>query len=342
MSLTSPRADNLAFIRDILVLIFEGKITDQENFDTYLAKNKGWEKSRRYHYLSALRDLHFVTKEKSNIKLEETGKKLAQIGISNFGDLDGLNSHLNEQEKELFRHYFLKYLPFIKFLSLFLEKEEIIKDYSIFLKKGKAIGFVFDKSECNQKIVRPDGYQIGLSGWKVIKPGGASRSLSKTDKHAVMWTLKYWGKTLDLIDELWIPEFREYLGRFRKAIFPVKIKDEEISLDTFQDYLDDLIRRQNYPSSYIPIPILIHDFCTTYFLKVKSFLKFLCLLHFRSPGEYYLDKVSRAYIDERLHSIGKKRKKLKEGHQIYQRSYTNYPRIDDFYCSHLVVRGGDR
>lgn len=338
MSLSSPRADNLAFIRDILIPIFRGEITVQASFDTYLSKNKGWKKSRRYHYLSALRDLHFIRKENGNIKLEEAGKKLAKIGMDNFGSLNELNSQLNEREKNFFRQHLLHYLPFVKFLSLFLEKEEIINNYSTFFKEGRAIGFDFDNEECNQRGIGPDKNQIRLSGWKVIRPDGTSRSLSKTEQHATMWTLKYWGKSLDLIDELWIPEFREYPNRFQKAVFPIKVKEEEISLDKFQDWLDSLIRQQNYLSNYIPIPILIHDFCTTYFLKVKAFLKLLCFLHFRFPGEYYLDKVSRAYIDERLHSIG--RKKKSEGG--YQRNYTNYPQIDDFYSSHLVIRKNRR
>jgi hypothetical protein len=334
MPLSSPRADNLAFIRDLLVLIYRGNITDQTSFDTYLSENKNWKKSRRYHYLSGLRDLHFIRKENDTIKLEEAGEKSSQLGISNFGGLDWIKSILNEEEKDLIKHHLLHYPPFMEFLSLFLETDELLNKYSTFYKDAKAIGLVFDKGEYNRRITET-GRPISLSGWKVIRPNGISKSLSKSEKHAIMWTLKYWAKTLDLIDELWIPQFKEYLGRFQKALFPIKVKEKEISLDRFQRELDSLIDKRDYHSSYIPIPILIYDFCTTYFVPVKLFLNLLCRLHFKLPGDYYLDKVSRAYIDERYHWIGKRQI---PGEQKYQRTYTNYPRIDDFYSSHLVIR----
>lgn len=337
MSLSSPRADNLAFMRDILVLIYNGEIKDQLSFDTYLRVNKEWKKSRRYHYLSVLRDLHFIKKENGNIELEEVGRKAVQVGVESFGGMDGVSSQLSDEEKTFMRDHLLGFPPFVEFLSLFVgEKEAQPMNYTTFYEEGRAIGLEFCKDEENKEVTGPNGHQMLLSGWRVIRPDGTIRPLSKTEKHATMWTLKYWAKTLGLIDELWIPKFREYPNRFQKAMFPIKAKEEEISLEIFQGQLDSLIKGRNYISSYIPIPILIHDFCTTYFVKVKTFLKLLCFLHFRLPGEYYLDKVSRAYIDERFHWIGKRQ--IPGEKNRFQRNYTNYPRIDDFYSSHLVIR----
>jgi hypothetical protein len=339
MSLSSPRADNLAFMRDILVLIYNGEIKDQPSFDTYLSMNKEWKKSRRYHYLSGLRDLHFIKKENGKIELEEAGRNAVQVGVQNFGAMDGLSSQLSDEEKTVMKHHLLGYPPFEEFLSLFIgESKGLITDYSTFYNKAGTIGLEFYKEEENKKVAGSNKRELVLSGWRVIRPDDTIRSLSKTEKHATMWTLKYWAKSLELIDELWIPKFREYPNRFQKAMFPIKAMEEDISLEMFQGQLDTLIRGRNYISHYIPIPIVLYDFCTTYFVKVKMFLKLLCFLHFRLPGEYYLDKVSRAYIDERLHSIGKR--KNPEGG--YQRNYTNYPRIDDFYSSHLVVRNNRR
>ncbi len=338
MPLASPRADNLGFFRDILILIHRKEITDQASFDRYLTENKGWKKSRRYHYLSGLRDSHFIVKEKGNIKLEEAGLRTVEVGINSFGGLDWTKSQLGEEEKEVIKKHLLQYDPFVNFLSLFVEKGRLIHSYRTFYKEAQAIGFEFYKEECDQEIIGQNDRHIILSGWRVVRPTGSSKSLSKSEKPAIMWTLKYWGKSLDLIDELWIPQFRKYSGRFQKAVFPIKMQDNEITLVKFRNLLDTLIDERDYVSSYIPIPILIHDFCTTYFVKVKTFLTFLCLLHFELPGEYYLDKVSRAYIDERFHSIGK-RKKPEGG---YQRNYTNYPRIDNFFSSHLVVRKNRR
>lgn len=340
MSLSSPRADNLAFMRDMLVLIYKGEIKNQLGFDTYLSLNKKWKKSRRYHYLSGLRDLHFIKKENGNIELEEAGRRAVQVGVQSFGAMDAASSQLSNEEKTVMKDHLLGYPPFAEFLSLFVgESEDSITDYSTFYNKAGAIGLELCKEEENRKVTGPNGRKILLSGWRVIRPDGTIRPLSKTEKHATMWTLKYWAKTLDLIDELWIPKFREYPNRFQKAMFPIKAKEEEISLEIFQGQLDTLIRGHNYISNYIPIPVLLHDFCTTYFVKVKTFLKLLCFLHFRLPGEYYLDKVSRAYIDERFHWIGKRKI---PGERRFQRNYTNYPRIDDFYSSHLIVRRNRR
>ena len=340
MALSSPRADNLAFIRDILVLIRKGDIKDQRSFDTYLADNKQWKKSRRYHYLSALRDLHFIEKENGCIELGAAGRTAVEIGSDNFGYIDASVSALSEAEKAFMRQHLLQYDPFVDFLSLFIpENTGRSVDYSTFLERGRAIGLEFRKEEEGQGVRGPSAREALLSGWRIIVPDGTIRHLSRTEHRATMWTLKYWARSLDLIDELWIPEFRQYPDRFEKAMFPVKVKEDEIAIDAFRALLDALLARQKYISSYIPIPILLHDFCTTYFVKVKTFLRSLCLLHFRLPGEYYLDKVSRAYIDERCHWIGKRRIP-EEGR--YQRNYTNYPRIDDFFSSHLIIRRNGR
>lgn len=334
MPLSSPRADNLSFMRDILILISRGEITDWASFEDYLSKKKGWKKARRYHYLSALRELHFIKEQKNFIKLEEAGKKIVQIGASSFGDLNELSSSLSEQEKEFFRNYLLYYPNFVRFLSFFLENKEMLNNYSTFLSKAKVIGFEFDKNELNKTIVGQDGNKKRLSGWKLIKSNDESESLSITERHEIMWTLKNWGKRLDLIDEIWIPKFRDYPNRFQKILFPIKVREGKINLDIFQEWLDELIREYNYSSNYIPIPILMYDFCTNYFVNVKTFQRFLCLLYFRSPGEYYLDKISRAFIDERLHRIGRGKEQKREDWS----NYTNYPKVDDFYRSHLVVR----
>jgi hypothetical protein len=311
-------------------------LIDHESFDAYLRDRRHWKKSRRYHYLSILRDLELIDTSDARIRVQPLGKELVEIGKDNFGNLSEIDSCLSSKEIDFFKQCLLSYRPFAKFLSLFLEENKLPTNYSEFLSEAKAVGLDFKKEEQDEIVEGIDDTHVRLSGWRVLKANGMIESLSRTEQPAVMWTLKYWAKSLDLIDEIWIPEFHGYTQRFEKALFPVKT-DHPITLEIFQQNLDSLIEEKKYPSNYIPIPILIHDFCTSFFVRVRTFLNLLCSLHLEVPGDYYLDRVARAYIDERLHSIGRVFRRKEEGWQS-DSVYTNYPKIDGYYCSHLVYR----
>ena len=327
MPLSSPRADNLALICELVALVGKGVISNTLEYSNLLERKSGWKKSRRYHYLNALRDLGLVEVSKGQMKLTQTGRRLQNIRNTRSSTMLPSDSLLSYQEKQFFRNYLLTYDPFRLFLSLFMKTRFEIKTIRDFVNHSSFVGLVFKRDRSDKKSGRQH-----LSGWSVFTPAGEERELTFASRGEIMWTLKYWAKELDLIDEIWISQFEQFTGRFSKVLFPIKADLQD--LERFEALLKNVIKRRNYNTQYIPIPIILYDFCTHYFTTVHTFLHMLSLLYFRFPEKYYLDKVPRAFIDERMHTIG--RKKKREGG--FEQKYTNYPVIDSFYSSHLVIR----
>lgn len=311
MALSSPRADNLSIICDLVFLISRGKISDIKAFQelTTTFRVKGgyapWKKTRQYHYISALRDLKLVDIRKSGIILMPEGRELAEL--VDFGGLE--RRELNKDEKAFLRDHLRSYSPFVSFLGKFLVTSKEFESYQQLLVDGGVV--IFEKDD--EKLLE-----------RLIKPNGESEPLPKARIYEIKWTLKNWCKDLDLIDEVFLERGMENIGeRHRRVFFPLKIKLTDLSLDDFRSRIDYLLMTKLYKENRVRIPLVMYDFCTTYFLSIKGFHYLLSKLYQTIPNRYRLEKISSVYIDERPHRVN---------------GYTNYPKIDDCYRYSLVVR----
>jgi len=309
MALKSPRADNLSILCDLLILISQSSIRKPKEFGELIVAFRQkigktpWKRTRIYHYWSALRDLQLVSMSNEKIELTNRGVELAKV--ANFGSLE--RRELNDVEKRFFRNLLLDYKPFRSYLARFLTKGHSFETYEQLITDGGILIFEKDRVSNSEKL---------------IKASGEPEELSKEKVKEIYWTLKNWCKDLDLIDEIFLEEKMENI-RNRHLIFPIKVTADNLPLEKFRLWIDLLINTKKYGTKYIPIPLLMYDFCTSHFVSVKSFHYRLGELYRAYPDEYTLEKISSLYIDERPHRI---------------HMYQNYPRVNDFYRYSLVLR----
>lgn len=311
MALSSPRADSLSIICDLVLLISQKKIIDTRSLRQLLTVPQSkdgfpkWGRTRQYHYTSALRDFKLVEMLRHKIELTSQARVLARV--VDFGNL--IRRRLNEGEKTFLRNHLLSYDPLRAFLTKFLLTSKQFEGYEQLITDGGIIIFEKDKVTGTERL---------------IKANGEPELLPKACIYEVKWTLKNWCKELELIDEIFLEHSMDNVGdRHRRVFFPLKIRVDDLTVNDFRSRIDSLIRTRQYAGKFIRISMLMYDFCTTYFLSVKGFQYLLGELYRELPNKYRLEKISSVYIDERPHRVN---------------GYTNYPKIDDCYRYSLVVK----
>ena len=310
MTLISPRASHLAYIKDLVVLISNEEMTIQRQLDDFLARRMGWLRTRRYHYLSALRDLHFIRTEKGTIYLDTFGYELAKV--AKYKDFSALE--LEEKEKEIFKQALRHHEPFVDFMSMFISSGERFQDYEQLLALGK------------RAIFKPN---TRVRQWVVITASQREVRMTKAHVVGIIWTLKNWARILDIIDEIYLERAKaNSFGRDYRVFYPIKTRIQDLDQDSFREKIDTLIA-ENYESSYIPISLLMNDFCLRYYTSTSTFVDRLVDLYRSFPHLYWLEKSNVTYIDRRPHCLLR---------NYPEHRYTNYPRVTDVYRSVFVVR----
>ncbi len=312
MALSSPRADNLNIICDLVWLVSEGEIYDLPSFRMYTTTRqlmngcKPWKSTRQYHYTSALRDLELVNITREKAELTNKGCELAKT--VHFGYLQP--RELRTDEKEFLRSHLILYKPFTRFLGRFLLTSKIFSCYKQLQAEGGILAFEKDRQSGIEVMIRPDGQT------ELLPPNMV---------YEIKWTLKNWCKDLSLIDEIFLEYTFNHIGnRHRRVFFPLKIDASEMSLDDFKEKIDSLINSGLYNVSHIRIPLLMYDYCTKYYISVRWFHLLLGKLYQKFPSKYRLEKTSALYVDKRyIHRIN---------------GYTNYPKVDDSYRYSLVIK----
>lgn len=310
MGLVSPRASHLAYLKDLVILISNKEITNQRQLDDFLAMRMKWLRTRRYHYLSALRDLHFIRTEEGIIYLDTLGHELAKV--AKYQDFSVLE--LEETEKEIFKQALKHHEPFVEFMSMFISSGERFEGYDQLLSFG------------NKAIFKPNTRE---GQWLVITASQCEVHMSKSRVIGIIWTLKNWARILDVIDEIYLERAKaDSFGRDYRVFYPIKIRNQDLDRASFRDKIDNLIA-EKYESQYIPISILMNDFCLKYYTSTSTFVEFAVDLYRSFPHLYWLEKSNVIYIDRRPHTLLRK---------YPEHRYTNYPRVTDVYRSMFVVR----
>ena len=307
--MSSPRADNLSIICDLVFLISDSKVSDSRRLFELVSIIQEhrcaslWRRTRQYHYISALRDLELIKIHRRNMEMTSQAYSLARIVT--FGNLE--RRPLNEAEKAFLREHLISYEPLRNFLSRFLMTSMRLEGYEQLRADGGIL--ILEKDNRN-------GAEI------LIKPNGQTEPLENVWE--IKWTLKNWCKDLDIIDEIFLERDMTNIGdRHRRVFFPLKTSVTDYTLEDFKSKVNYLLEKIGGKGKRARIPLLMYDFCTTYFLPVKGFHYLLGRLYQELPDKYSLEKIPSVYIDERPHRVN---------------GYTNYPKIGDCYRYSLVVR----
>ena len=311
--LKDPRADNICFIRDLVVVINQGIVRQLSDLRSIFPN---WTTTRQYHYWSAVRDLGFANIMAHNIVLTPLGKDLAQV--AEFGEFS-LGHKLNTSEKMIFKKAFSNYKPAKRFFSYFIQTGEPFKDFEQLMKSGGLV-VVIDNGQAED--TRPRNKKSVLlataSGNKVL--------LKPTEVRAIMWSLKLWCKDVGVIDEISLKEdtwYSHYLKNLPpRFLFPIKCNIDNLDLNEFIKMLENVIE-EKIGYNHIFIPLLTYHFCTTYFVSVRDFHSKLSELYHSDPYHYYLELGSLVGVDESVARI---------------RNYGNYPKVDGNIRSYLLLR----
>jgi len=310
MPLDSPRASHLAYLKDLVVLISNKEITIQRQFDDFLMRRMGWLRTRRYHYLSALRDLHFIHTDKGAIYLDTLGHELAEV--AKYQDFSILE--LEEKEKKVFKQALIHHKPFNDFMSMFISSGEEFQDYGQLFAIGEKV------------IFKPN---TRAKQWVVITASQREVHMSRSHVVGIIWTLKNWARILDIIDEIYLERAKaNSFGREYRVFYPIKTRIQDLDRDSFREKINTMIA-ENCDSPYIPISLLMSDFCLQYYTSTSTFVERVVDLYSSFPHLYWLEKSNVIYIDRRPHSLLR---------NYPEHRYTNYPRVTDVYRSVFVVR----
>ncbi len=309
MSLKHPRADNLILIRNFIFAIYEGIVTKLEDFKLI---KPAWSRTRHYHYWSAIRDLGFAYLKKDTIVLTKLGKELALLV-----DPFTINSveNLRSPEIEVFKNAFEEYKPLQEFLTYFISNGESFSNFDHWLKYS---GFII--------MTLKDSHTGDAKKSAELKiPTGRTVPLNPSQVRSMLWSLKRWCKQIHILDEIYL-ESKTKFGINpsipQRILFPIKIKLSEMSLERFKILLFYIIKKI-VRESYIPIPTLSYHFCTKYYASLQDFHHKLTDLYKDDPFYYYLEISSLADFDKRTGIIT---------------GYSNYPQVDGYYRSHLILR----
>jgi hypothetical protein len=300
MRLTSPRADNLELIRDLIILIDRGKILGLKDFNRYLEKKLGWKKSRCYHYRAALEDFGLVRINAFGWELSKTANQLARI--NNYQDLEPLG--LNAEEKEVFAGILVAYRHSARFLGLFMPFGKPPETVAHFRECARWISFVSVKDAV------------------MFYRGQESESIPSQQARGYRWTMKNWLKTAGLVDEFQIEPTRLIDPRDTHVLFPIKSSLDSITYETFKSWIEEIVQPKDRVVR-IPIPVLMHRTCTRYYIPVKDFQRGIESLYRREPSRFRLEKMSSVHIN-----------------QTYERGfkdYAIYPKVDGIYRGTLAI-----
>jgi hypothetical protein len=293
MRLTSPRADSLERIRDLVILIDRGEILGLKGFNRYLEEKFDWKRGRRYHYRAALEDFGLVRMSSLGWVLSETAKRLARI--NNYQDFKSLG--LNAEEKEIFADILVTYRHSACFLGLFMPSGKPPETVAHFREASQWISIV----STNNSV---EFYR-----------GQESYNISSQQARAFRWTIKGWLKTVGLIDEFEIEPTKFIDSRDTHVLFPIKSSLDSITYETFRSWVELTVQSKDRIVR-IPIPVLMHRVCTQHYIPVKDFQKGIEKLYRREPHRFRLEKISSIYINETYDRI---------------KNYSNYPKIDGTY-----------
>ena len=302
MRLTSPRADNLERIRDLIILIYRGEILGLRDFNRYLEKKLGWKKGRRYHYRAALEDFGLARVSPLGWELSETAKQLAHI--NNYQDFEPLG--LNPEEKEVFADILVTSRHSARFLGLFMPFGKPPETAVHFREYAQWISFVSTKDAV------------------IFYRGQESESISPKQARAFRWTIKNWLKTAGLIDEFQIEPTKLVNPRDTHVLFPIKASLDSMSYETFRSWVEEIVQPRNRIVR-IPIPVLMHRTCTRYYIPVKDFQRGIESLYRREPSRFRLEKMSSVHINETYEKA---------------KDYAIYPKVDGTYRGVFAIING--
>jgi len=305
--LSSVRADSLAAMITILQLF--GPEDSVSIKSLYGLLSDKWRRSRSYHYVSALQQLGLVSMNKRILALTSSARLL----LKNAKHRDFDSDDLSQEEKAAFKEILKGFRPFVDFMSLFLKTGGRFHSYEQFFADGSHITL----HKRTTKFYKNKFQDV----WTIQKADGTPEDLESSKHKELYWTLKYWAKSLDLIDELHPEVDRAYSSRVHDTLFPVKIRD--VSLEEFMESLLALLRHNNLFNKRIAVPELMYRYCTSFFIRTHEFLSKLVNLYLTKPGVFRLEKMSRAYIDEKPNLV---------------KGYSNYPQIRNTYYGTIVIR----
>lgn len=310
MSLKDPRADSLPLIRDFIVAISNNTIAQLSDFKKVIPN---WERTRCYHYWSAIRDMNFAQLVAHRIKLTPLGERMVEV--AKFGGFSSPGK-LNNQEKEAFKTAFLRYEPIKKFFSYFISTGMPFSGYEQLREYGDKVILKLNPT----KSWNDNGKRSII----IVTASGEEMPLSLTETRTIKWSFKLWCKELKIIDEIWLTAdtwYSKYLERIPARIFfPIKLDIQKVELREFENMLMKVVKILEL--HHIFIPMLTYKFCTTYFVSLQDFHYKLVELYHSDPYHYYLETGSLVGVNG----------------SIKIRDYENYPRVDGYVRNYVIVR----
>ena len=312
--LKSIRADDLSVFLGILPLFSPDGVRTTE--DLYRALGRHWRRARCYHYISALPKIGLATKHGDRLKLTPIANQLLEV---NRRPEIGAGS-LNPTEISLLRRALSSCRPFQLYLSLFMASDadfcgyDQLKDHGSYITLSRRLN---GSSEAGR-----------VSHWILTRANGDEVILDASSHKAIYWTMKYWAKSLDIIDELHPEVHKPYARSVSHILYP--LKQEIKGVEQFASMLFQLVQGLGLSNSRLVIPELMYHFCTTFYVRTEDFLRYLVSAYTIAPACVRLERTSLAFIDE-----GPSATRI--GHTYDQRLYSNYPRIGDSYFGSVVV-----
>jgi hypothetical protein len=304
MRLTSPRADHLERIRDLIILIDRHEILGLSDFNRYLQERLDWKRGRRYHYRAALEDLGLAKLSDSyGWQLTPRGEQLAQV--NNYHDFELSNqSVLNVEEKRIFAEILIAYHHSAYFLGLFMPFSEPPKTVEHFMDSSQWISFVSTKE--------------GV----IVTRRRESVNIALQQARAFRWTIKNWLKSAGLIDEFQTEPTKLIDARDTHVLFPIKTRLESVGYDAFRLWIEQIVQPRAKVAR-MSIPALMYRVCTQHYIPVRDFHEGIEALYRREPKRFRLEKISSVHFNQTYE------KRIK--------NYISYPKVDGSYRGTFAI-----